>query len=51
MMEEEATEIEQLRKANEELQKKLDQMAEMVTSMKQRNMASSGQQFQWVISP
>jgi len=42
MMEEEATEIEQLRKANEEFQKKLDQMVEMVTNMRQQDMANSG---------
>jgi len=42
IMEEQAAEIEQLRKTNEDLQKKLDQMAEMMASMRQQNIANSG---------
>jgi len=42
VMEEQAAEIEQLKKTNEDLQKQLDQMAEMVASMRQQNMENSG---------
>jgi len=42
IMEEQAAEIETLRKTNEELKLKLDQMAEMMNSMREQYMANAG---------